>query len=269
MHERIRKLDHFSRNFSFNARRGSKHFKTAIGGFITIKGQLLLFTIALIIFQRYRDTTKPVVSVNKVRLKTAPKLDLLKHNIRLRFAILNASTVLNGEEIYQYFTFRGEFATRTKAQDGTYREEIQPVDVRSCRDNQAPATNSSSLFSNSTICSRPRPEDWYIAGSSSSLPNRRYVIKIYPCSLPDRSQCASLYQLSLTIIGNLPSYKIANYSNKKDPLIPVLDVDNGNYIGLASKTVITTYYKENFIFDNDLDFSAEKLKFSYIDVDIY
>ena len=288
MIKKIKNLDVFARSFSFRATKKSNSFTTVIGGLCTLFTGIMVLLIGLNISSNFIDTKNPVVSVNKIKLRKAPRLNLLKNHTRMAFIVLNATDVLKSWQIEQYFTFECQIiTTTTRDSDGRLVDEVKPVRMVDCgstrnytkskREQEEALKNSkkeesdggggSQLFFNTTICPDFEEEDWHIMGSPSNLPYRRIVFKIYPCSLPDRSQCANLLQLSLTIIGNIPTIKVANYNSKNEPLQFFVDGDSGSYVDTASKTVMNTYYKENEIYDDDSDFLDEKLSFSYIDVD--
>ena len=265
---KINKLDVFARTYKFKATRGSKTYTTMIGGLATLLGLAVVSVLSFRSFLDCRKTTKPVVSVNRIRMKQPLRLNLSKHEIGLNFAVLNASQVLSIEQMKQYFTFVGEFQTREKNKEGLVVEKVEKVDIFRCKHTVgAKIGPQTEWLLDFAVCPDFDPERFFVEGGSQMLPFRRFVAKIYPCSLQNRSKCASWTQLALTIIGTVPIIKVANYSRKKDPLELFIDVDNGKYIGMASKSIITTYYKKNFIFGDDSDFLNQKLEHSYIDVD--
>ena len=69
MLRKLSSLDIFGRLFSLNTIKGSATYTTAIGGLLSLLAFTLFSIITYIVVSDYRDTTKPVVSVNTVRLK--------------------------------------------------------------------------------------------------------------------------------------------------------------------------------------------------------
>ena len=68
-------------------------------------------------------------------------------------------------------------------------------------------------------------------------------------------------------IGVNTVIKVANYSNKSDPLLPFLNVESIIYLDITSRMINTIYFNENFIYDDDSDILDSSLTHSYVDVD--
>ena len=61
--------------------------------------------------------------------------------------------------------------------------------------------------------------------------------------------------------------RVANYSNKVEPFVTFINVDNFFYLDIGSKSIFTTYFKENFIYDDDSDLFESSVIHSYADID--
>ena len=75
MLEKLRKLDIFGQPFSFNAYKNSGTYTTVCGGLITIFWLILISFVSFVVIREYLDTTKPVISVNRVRLEKPSRLN--------------------------------------------------------------------------------------------------------------------------------------------------------------------------------------------------
>ena len=272
---RVKQFDLFAQKFKFNAVKGTKSFKTTSGGALTLLGLSLSLLISSRAFSNFVDTKNPVVSVNRVKLEKAPHLDLLKHEIRMAIAITNATSVVRANEIQKYFTILGHKITTTRNNEGVLVEKIKTIQYTDCRETKnatrgdnTPRNQTAATFLRSTTsCPDFDDEDWYIQGSKSNLPYTRFVTRFYPCSLPDPSKCANRRVLGSVKIGNIPSVKVANYSDKSNPLLTFVDADSKTFLHMGSKTIITNYLKQNLIFDDDSDFASKHLRHEYVDVD--
>ena len=229
------------------------------------------------------DTKNPVVSVNKIKLQKPPHIDLVKHKVISLLTGINYLTgdILKVDSMARYMTLRGEILTTTLGSNGELVEKIKKVEVRNCNDmkNHESANitqvgfddlgldHYNGIFTNISVCADFESQDWYLGGSRSRLPYHRYRTRIYPCSLPDPSQCASVKELSMLQLGNIPLLRVADYSNKSQPLKNFINLDNFFYLDLISRTIDTSYFKENFIYDDDSDIIDSSFSHSYADVD--
>ena len=268
MKERIRNCDGFSQKFSFHLNKKTRTYQTKCGGVLTLLVFILSVLVALRILIRFLNTEKPVVSVNKVRLSRPAHIDLIKSQVSSAYITFNGVDFLKVPETAKYFTFYSGLKTTTRDSKGGFSEHYRPKMMVSCLNTStqemremvkigltetSSAVDYTALFSESVLCADNPIEEFHIEGSKAKLPYKSFDVKIYPCSLEDASQCASLQELTWTQIGIAPMIKVANYSRKRQPLNFFMDADGFFYIDVASKTQITFYYKKNLIFDNDID----------------
>ena len=283
LQQRIKQFDFFAKKFSFNSTKNSHTFKTATGGAITLLGVTLILLISLRIFLEFMNSTKPVVSVNRVKLAKPTHLDLFKSDVGGGYIFFSGTKFLTTDESARYVTLVSGIITTTQEADGTIVNKEEFLPMGRCINSANPAmkelvnigfeqttstVNYTALFANSIFCGAGvNSETWKVEGSSYNFPFRRYVVKVYPCSLPNPGDCASPQELSSVQIGTIPMIKVANYSDRRSPLEFFMDADGFYYFDIVSKTSITSYYKENFIYDDDMDMRDERLTHRYIDVD--
>ena len=106
----------------------------------------------------------------------------------------------------------------------------------------------------------------YIEGDRFNLPFATNSDYIYPCSLPDPTQCASMKELSNLQVSLIQMVKVAKYKDKEEPLELALDADSFFYLDVVSKTKMTLFSKMNHIYDDDKGFKDPKLTQKFIDV---
>ena len=188
---------------------------------------------------------------------------------------------LTVEESKRYFTFVGEIKSSMKV-EGQEVQVIKEFSVKPClqlggeRAKEVFLTaltkieskiDYEALFSNSVLCGETAEEDSLIQGSKLNLPFSIQEYIIYPCSLPDPAQCASLEELSALQIGLVQFVRVAKYSEKGDPLEPALDPDTIFYVDVTTRTEITNFFKMNQIYDDDIGIFSDRLTQEYIDTD--
>ena len=123
------------------------------------------------------------------------------------------------------------------------------------------------LFNDSILCGDIKDEDTAVEGSKFRFPFIRLDINIFPCSLPDPTQSASIEELSTLQIGFIQMIQVAKYKEKGKPLEPALDPDTVFYVDITTKTQITNFMKMNHIYDDDIGIIGERLTQKFIDVD--
>ena len=279
---KLKSLDIFGKTFSLHTNKGSGSYTTAIGGILSVFTLILFLIITLIVVSDYRDTTKPVVSVNRVKMPAPVRIDLFSNKIMSFFGVIEEKFVTI-DEINRYLTFRIEMVTTTKNTNGYYEEKVElyeaniPEKLKNPQmkdlafelilDKQFAQIDYMKLFADVGIVADINPEAFYISGSKFKLPYRRMRIRVFPCSTPNPADCVSLDTLSKSQFGNSITSKVGNYSSKRNPVLPFTDADNVIYLGVAQTVVISTYLKKNFIYDDDRGWFKDRLKFSYVDVD--
>ena len=124
MIKRLRSFDVFGRTFSLYAMKGKKTFTTATGGLLTLLAIILFSIITYIVLSDYRDTTKPVVSVNKIKMKAPLPINFHENGIISAVAAFHLD-FLKSEQTKKYFTLRPEIVTTTKDAEGNYVEKVE------------------------------------------------------------------------------------------------------------------------------------------------
>ena len=188
---------------------------------------------------------------------------------------------LTVEESKRYFTFTGEIKSSMKV-EGQEVQVTKKFSVKPCLQLDEGRAKElfltaltkieskigyKALFSDSVLCGETTEENSFLQGAKFNLPFSTHEYTIYPCSLPDPAQCASLEELSALQIGLVQLVKVAKYREKRDPLEPALDPDTIFYVDISTRTEITNFYKMNQIYDDDIGIFSDRLTQQYIDTD--
>ena len=238
--------------------------------------------ITYIVVSDFRDKTKPVVSVNRVKLKAPLGINFYDHGVFSSIGGIHIDFLVP-EQLKKYITIRGQMVTTTKDNQGNYVDKIEAIEHALVDDLKSEEMKKLAiqgltqipgdldyyvLFKDKSIFLDLKYKDMYVTGSKFSLPFRRLRYKIYPCSLPNPTDCASFKDLSEFIFPNIGMVRVANYSKKIKPLVNVGDVETMIPLTIAETLIMSTYLKENFIYDEDMDIFGERgLTYSFVDVD--
>ena len=281
MLNRLRSFDVFGQKFGFNAYKDSGTFTTVVGGLITLLWIGLISVVSFLIISNYIDTTKPVISVNRIRLPKPMRINFEESQVALALITFDGKQFLTAHESRRYVTFAGKFIKTYKrgnetAEESTFRAsfpcaETPEIDkmnqILALVDQVESKIDLGKMFLKSTICVVLEEPHEYVEGDKSNLPFIRNTIDIFPCSLPDPTQCASLEELCTLQILFAKGGMIPKYKQKKDPLVPTIDFDDAFYIDIASKTVMTMFQKFNYIYDDDVGILDERLTYKFVDSD--
>ena len=129
MLERLQKIKHYDRfgnPISLNSTKKSRTLKTALGGFLTILAGGLVTAIIIIVANDFLDTTKPVVSVNRLKMNSPERFQLFDYEVLSSVGALHLK-FLNQEEMKRYFTLRYQFVTTAKGADGQNHDTVETV----------------------------------------------------------------------------------------------------------------------------------------------
>ena len=281
MMKKLRSFDLFGQPFAFNAYKDSGTFTTVLGGLITIIWIISISFVSFVIISSYMDTTKPVVSVNRIRLTKPIPIDLLENKVGLLMNVFDGKKVVSAEESKRFVTFAGRHIKTYKRGNETVEESVykdsfpcsesNQLELKEIGLNQANQIESSinltEVFYHSMICLRFIEGQERIEGDKSNLPFARNTVDIFPCSLPDQTQCASFQELYEMSIGFTMLIKVAKFRKKKDPLEPYVDVDIAFPIDPASKVNLAIFEKMNYVYDDDVGILGERLTHQFVDVD--
>ena len=233
-HQILKKMDVFGSTFNFEAQKGSTTYKSSAGGCLTILGTIIVLLMTYSFMQDWIDTSSPVVSVNIIQNKRPPRLNLSEFDIGQTFILFDGSDFVRYNNTKKYFTLRAEMKTSTisKTSERELDSSSEKIDTLRCEDATEPiikrlynvgmddtttTINYREIFADKSQCPHTKEEQWWVEGSNFELPFRRNVVKLYPCSLPDPTQCASIDSLSNALLVPVILIKTASYNKKKSP----------------------------------------------------
>ena len=274
----FKNLDIFGTTFNLKMR-GSNNFQTLFGTSLTF---IFYFLIILAIYSfgtTLLDKTKPGTTVNLETTSLYPEFDLFKEELIIGWGIMDSKkTVPNFEDLSKSLTMRGMTLT-TDQKEGTEEElttTTKPIKMSYCRGitkdskefvEEALSHDSVGVFSDSGYCPDVNKDEVKIEGSISQRPFKRLKVGIYPCSLPDPTQCASPIELSNSVIGMLILVRTMNLKDKKNSINSGVNSDSQFFFTLFSKTSITVYFQRNILYDNERDFSDPVIKEEFMTIE--
>ena len=119
-----RSFDVFGRHVSLDTINGSKTYSTATGGLFTLLAVALFSLITYRVVSDFRDTTKPVVSVNTLKMKTPLEINFYEHGVLSGIGVMHI-TVKKIDELRKYVIIRPEIVTTTIDSEGKFVDKIE------------------------------------------------------------------------------------------------------------------------------------------------
>ena len=280
----LKKLDVFGRKFKLNLQKKQPSYKTVIGGCSTVIGSIITLLTSASFIQKLLDYSSPVVSVNIIKQEKPPKLDLNKLDSGQTFIVFDGTDWVDFNNSKKFLTMRS-FMESSNITDNTNNQQVSnitKIETPRCEEATQEATrrlynvgvektattvNYRAVFGASAMCPDYKPDVWWIQGSKYKSPFRRSLIKVYPCSLPDPSQCATPEMLMNSLLITVLLTTTATYSNKNKPLNPKVDSDVTFQFGIGTNMKVTYYLQKNTIWDTYLGSWGFEHKFTFVDVD--
>ena len=285
MFQRIKDIDVFGKPFSFHLTKGSKYYQTLPGGVITIIGTSLFIFLSIWTLSKLRDTSSPVISENMLKLKQPALLNLTKHDVATTFWFRSGLDVFNEPwKVPRHFTLKRRIiTTKRDSEDKIIEETFREVPVDHCKQNRKDLVGKVRDFAeknphavepfllnvimDAIYCGGEDPSIAFLGLDKSNGVEIRIETELYPCSLPDPRNCATLQELSKVIIKATYFGKVADFARKQDPYdLLVRNFGTPAYVNPRSMIRFTQYFKESFVYDNSRDFFGKRLRGSAIEI---
>ena len=117
MFRKIAKFDILGKKFQIRASGASDTHNTALGGCLTAIWWISATIIAVVILRNYQDTSRPVVSVNKLRLRSPPALNLTENNVGFLLFSTTYAKRMTFEETRRFITIESGFISTKNTQN--------------------------------------------------------------------------------------------------------------------------------------------------------
>lgn len=226
----LKKCDILATNMPLNMN-GGRTIRTWFGVFLTLVwiGLALYATIEQILM--FQDKSHPFVAVESKVNSVYPSIDVVKNkHLPIFFALAGTALPLTTEELKSYFTVKFRQVIYTIAPNGIefeYKVNYMPsISCQALIDNgmlQLSDFGNLQAFANVVpthgMCADTRGiSNLTVAGSFSDNYEQFIGVELYPCSLPDTTQCKSKEEISYTLIQILKPAVDMDLGNKENPI---------------------------------------------------
>lgn len=279
----IEKLDIFGQPFAFNVTQERRKYRTNTGAFVTIVCVILTSLGAYIFFSDYLETTSPRVTISSEFLNNYPEIRTFDHSFIPFLSFFSNSGSLPISELSKYVTISVskielQLDPLTSQPAMVVKASQNFVNARNAKlssnkedfENFLEASGAKGLYDGDFLLS---PEDmldedfWTIQGSANYLPFTFITLNIFPCSLPDPTQCAPIedliqYEVKLSVVFN--SYKL---DVKHNPVYRLFTFESlVAALNPAAFTVGQVIFKRVEILNEDLDFAKPDVASNFFSI---
>ena len=272
---RLSSIDLLGDQFSFKFSTPSGKFQTSIGGCLTLAIALLILITSPVIFSQYLDTNSPIVTTSSVIGQKNSTHNLYKAQM-LPPLIFSENGMVDITELDRYFTIKG-YSTELRFNNHTLKYDyisVREFGYSICQhQNDLLFEELVNITATTAIDSRGKfwcPDfkgDFSLAEVSKENTEtsfKRFVVKLYPCSLEDKSRCKTLDLIAQSggFVWSFISRPITpeNYTNpiRLLPLLEIYEID-----------LFTTQHKyftskNNRLVDNRNELSGAVMKKEFV-----
>ena len=268
-------LDFFGSEFQLNYTQNGK-FQTKLGGFMWIGVVICMIAVAYSSFRSLISTDSPATSVSNLYSREAPRFDLYKEKMFFHIGFRNKKrvypTFAGMDQINRFITIKG-FIMLTKANHKTgtldvdyifdldYKPCSQVKDRRVMEDLQW-HEQSQKFVQNLGLCPELAggQDKYYVQSKTQDPPATRLRIHIFPCSLPNPSDCAQLSEFQEAQIVHTRINKVFDLSNFEEPLTSIVEMDGVQLLEPNFSKNLFYKVRDYEVWDDTRDFFEQKLR---------
>ena len=267
-------LDLLGGSFSFNFNTFTGKFQTTIGSLLSLLMVGFAVAVFILLYLQYLDTSDPVVTQSTDYSSKELTLNLFKGLVLNPFAFLYKGRYPLVERLDKLFTIKGFLVEKTFNNEKNKFEyiSIEPFDYKPCSSYKNKLLykdffdySKSGTLHKYILCPdiEDTPERGEIRASPTGLGSKTLYIKIFPCSLPDRTQCEDGFRTDSASASILTALWKPVSSNYTDPL----EFSYHSFITYFSsgvKRIFSYDVRRHRIVDVLSEFQGEKLRREYL-----
>ena len=251
-------------------------YQTKIGGLISL---MITIGVAGVVYTSVRNllsTDSPVTSISTVYSKSAPRFDLFKEEIFFHFGFKNdgkIDVVKNGmDNVNRFITLKGFILSDQINNANGLRETKYTlnIDFKPCSDVVDKKVieyfqwheGAREIADRFAICPELAngQDKYFVKSKDQEPPVYTLVIFVFPCSLPNASDCAPLSEFKGTELLHTNTQKAFDASNFEKPISAEIEFDG---VQALDPILTKTFYyrvREVEVWDDKRDFFENSLR---------
>ena len=272
----IQSLDFLGDKFKIGYSTLTGKFQTKLGGYLTILMGLLSTSMFFIVMSQYFSKEAPVVMTSTESGSRENSFSLYDGNLWLPFLLTLGPYGIPSNQASRYVTIKAfmEMINLKRTESKSHSFIVTPFmsfDYKPCSEIDDPHMKahldsfvSLPEFAESTLCPdfKGLHKEFVSATSYITYVSKWAAVKVYPCSLPDPSHCASATEINvLKTEYGYPS-KLLKPSNYKNPVESVA-IRKALFVDPRSTKNVKELVVLNKVFGDTMSLLPAKLKEEY------
>ena len=270
-----KRLDFIGSEFQLNYTKNGR-YQTKLGGLISLLVVIFMLMVVYSTFKTFLSTNAPVATISTVYSKIAPKFDLYKEQIFFHFAFRNKGIVERVKDsmhgVDRFITVKGyilsdmtDSATGRRRPVYTLTLNYKPcglVKDRSVVDYFQWHQQTAELVDNFGLCPELEggQEKYFVQSKMQEPPSHALRIFVFPCSLPNKEDCAPLSEFKGLELIQTNTKKAFDASNFEKPLSTELEIDGIFQLEPHLSKMVYYRVRDNEVWDDTRDFFDRTLK---------
>ena len=266
----IQGLDILGGKFDLTFKTTSGKFQTQLGGYVTLAVSILSTACFLFIMSQYFNKNIPVVTTSTEFGSKVNEFNLYEEQLFTPVGLSAGSNPIPPAEMGKYVTFITNidevlYNFTTQRFDGGLETQVPFVPCSTITDERVKEVlvqvASLEELQKNLVCPdfSGKIQNYYIKSNVTTAHLYRTVgIKVYPCSLPDPSQCATPAEMAGLQIQYGTRSRLLVPDNYEEPVKDTFTVANTK-IDIKVTKNIEHVVKRNRIFDDTIQFIKPKL----------
>ena len=275
----IKSLDILGNKFSLTFPTSSGKFQTSLGGYITIAMTIVGLGISLVVLSQYFRKDAPVVTASSEFGSQITEFNLYDEDLYSPIGMgLGPTVLIPAKEMPKYVTLVAMIAQNyydhiKQIQVYNAPQYIDFVDCESQSDpkvqkvlNEIVKDNGLKQMMSCPDFGKVSSTDFYVKTNLTMHLYRSIRIVVYPCSLPDRSQCAQVEDLDQIRVDFGKRERFVDASDYDNP---VRDQVSDQQIRIEKGVFkwINIEAKQNKVLDDTVQFIKPKIRAEYATID--
>ena len=234
----MRTIDFLGGGFNLTYSTSTGKHQTVLGGYTTVLLGLVVLFSSVFILSEYFNTEVPIVTSSTEYHSNYTEFDLYEEELFSPFAVLAGPSLIPAQAASRYITGQieiEEYFYNNQTHNYQLRTvhifKFVPCDIlndRKVLDVTDKINSVASELKGNGLCPDFKTDSAKFK-AMRNISNSTYYspkMSIYPCSLPDRSQCASPEELSLISLVYTSIEKLLISSNFEEPISTVSETDS-------------------------------------------
>ena len=274
----LKSVDMLGQPFSLKHKTLTGKLQTNLGGCSTLILAAITVIIFFVTFSQYFDKTTPVVTTSKEYTDEIHRTNLYEEELIITFTPMFINKIIEPKDFFRYMTPVAsiQLITFNETTQVFDRKIIGQVEFVYCSKFPDPKIVNFSrkfstleIFQTHSLCPdlTKIKENLIVFGTMADPQFQLVNFNLYPCSLPDRSKCASAFELNYVTIFYLKTNKLISSFDFKNP-VRVIPMEDPVTIDPSVTKFLRYKISKNKILDDTAHFQDPKLKFEYSSYDL-